>query len=163
MNKRSWLMVIILCLYLGGLYYSSSLPYEEQDIRGSIRKHVNLEEVEKKFSGLQFFYGSKTISIDELGSDAYVEFFVRKGAHVATFAGLTAVLYALLRCWFTPAAAMPWSGFLSLGCAVLDEFHQSFTPNRTGQMLDVILDSTGIILSLLLILIWNSLRRKRLR
>lgn len=73
-----------------------------------------------------------------------------------------------LRAWWM---SLPRAGFLLrgllalLGTAVvasLDEFHQSFLPNRTGIPSDVLLDCCGAVVLLLLFFFVRSLRPRRL-
>ena len=74
---------------------------------------------------------------------------VRKGAHVTEFAVLSALLTGLLwrrkGTWQTDA--MGYVLFLSLLCAVSDEFLQSFT-DRGSSVRDVVLDLCGSILGI---------------
>jgi len=67
---------------------------------------------------------------------------IRKFGHVGEYALLTALWDRALR------AGTDWSGaavagtvlLLSVGTAGLDELHQAWTPDRTGSLLDVVLD-----------------------
>lgn len=43
------------------------------------------------------------------------------------------------------------AGIIAIGVAIADEYHQSFIPNRTASVGDVLLDAVGIGLCLLLI------------
>jgi VanZ family protein len=72
-----------------------------------------------------------------------------------------------LRAWWM---TLPRAGFLLdavlalLGTAMvasLDEFHQSFLPNRTGIPSDVLLDCCGAAVLLLLYFLLRTLRSKR--
>ena len=44
--------------------------------------------------------------------------------------------------------------------AILDEFHQSFSPGRTPKITDVYIDTLGIILGVLLILLITKIYKK---
>jgi TRAP-type uncharacterized transport system fused permease subunit len=143
--------VILVMLLLAGVYYSSSQPYEKQDIRGSIERHLGGGEIEEKLDGLSLTYGGKKINADTVGFGGLVEFFLRKGIHFLTFAILTFLFYRLLRHFHPPNAAIPWSGLLAVLAAALDEWHQTFTPNRTGMVADVILDASGVAVALIIL------------
>lgn len=89
-------------------------------------------------------------------------FLIRKLAHLTEYAVL-ALLAArafissqkdlLRRGW--PAAAF----LLVALCALLDEYHQSFLASRTGTVYDSLLDMTGGLLALAVVLLWRLFRR----
>jgi VanZ family protein len=82
---------------------------------------------------------------------------VRKGAHVTEYAILGLLLWRALR---KPARSdpRPWSwraagggvGLVAL-YAASDEIHQTFVPSRQGSVWDVLIDTTGAVLGLLLL------------
>lgn len=78
---------------------------------------------------------------------------VRKIGHMVEYAILTALwfrtLYAGRGFPFGSSALLALT--ISVAWAITDEVHQSFVPSRTGSVLDVIIDSTGAILCLLLV------------
>ena len=92
-------------------------------------------------------------------------FATRKLAHFSEYA-LLALLAArafststhtwLRRHWLTSALA------LVILYALLDEYHQSFIPARTGSIWDSMIDSAGGVTALLLLALWRS-RRTDLR
>ncbi len=86
---------------------------------------------------------------------------VRKLGHVAVYAILAAfwfrTLYAGRRLPGTQSALAALA--ISVAWAVVDEVHQSFVPSRTGSSLDVILDSTGASLALLVLFTRTSITR----
>lgn len=86
---------------------------------------------------------------------------VRKAAHVTEYAILAALLSRALRrhrrsrssspsCAPDPAAALQAWGLAAL-YAVSDEVHQLFVPTRTGQWQDVVIDSSGALLGLVVL------------
>ncbi len=64
-----------------------------------------------------------------------------KGFHVLEFALLT---WLVLR---ASAGRITVSAVIALGFATLDEFHQTFVPDRGGLITDVMIDSVGIALA----------------
>lgn len=101
--------------------------------------------------------------MEEQGTAGFIEFLLRKAIHFLTFAFLALFWYLVLRHWISFSAALPWSGFLSVMTAVLDEWHQTFTPDRTGAVNDALLDAAGVVTMVMLIgliQIWSR-RRKR--
>ena len=84
---------------------------------------------------------------------ALVHLVARKLGHVAEYAILATLwfrlLYADRRLPSTPSALAALA--ISVVWAIVDEVHQSFVPSRTASALDVILDSTGAALALLVL------------
>ena len=79
---------------------------------------------------------------------AAVQLVVRKCAHLAGYAILSALLLRALRQHFLAARSVAF--VLAALYAVLDELHQSFVPSRTGSFWDVVTDSIGAILGLVI-------------
>ncbi len=82
-----------------------------------------------------------------------IEFLLRKLAHVVAFFGITIALFFLLHqyirnSYVAVAVAFFGSGFIS----VLDEYRQTFVPERYGSIFDVIINMVGVALAVLLIL-----------
>jgi VanZ family protein len=81
---------------------------------------------------------------------------LRKTAHFTEY-GVLAALMA----WAQPGltrgrAALTWLGAALYACT--DEFHQSFVPTRGPAIADVLIDSSGALVALLL---WMLVRRPR--
>ena len=70
---------------------------------------------------------------------------MRKGGHVTEYGVLTALWdRAFRRGTSLRGRSIVWGVLLlSLGTACLDELHQIWTPNRTGSLLDVLLDGAA--------------------
>ena len=77
-----------------------------------------------------------------------VQFLVRKSAHVIVYAALSALWFRALRGsrsgWRSSWALVAL--LVSVLVAISDEFHQSFSPSRTGTSWDVLLDSFAAFL-----------------
>lgn len=78
---------------------------------------------------------------------------VRKMAHMAEYGLLLATIYIPVEINFSIKRNR--KAIYSAGVAVLyaasDEFHQLFVPGRSGKVTDVLIDSVGIIVSLLIL------------
>ena len=92
-----------------------------------------------------------------------VHFFVRKAAHFTEYAILalltaralrTSGLAALRRSWW------PASFVFVAAVALVDEYHQSFLPSRTGTIYDSLLDMTGGAVALTCLALWLAVRRR---
>ncbi|OGS20592.1 MAG: hypothetical protein A2252_00920 [Elusimicrobia bacterium RIFOXYA2_FULL_39_19] len=85
------------------------------------------------------------------------DFFLRKLAHITEFGILFGLIYRALKRstkWYNQhnlSRLLFWSAFLSFIYAVSDEFHQLFIPGRTPAVLDVLIDSTGILIMFVII------------
>jgi len=90
--------------------------------------------------------------------------YIRKTGH---FVGYGTMGLLWLRAWWMTlprAVFVVDAGLALLGTAMvasLDEFHQSFLPNRTGIPSDVLLDCCGAVVLLSLYLLIRMLRSKR--
>jgi len=93
-----------------------------------------------------------------------IHFLIRKSGHFMGYGFLGA---AWLRAWWM---TLPHSHFLEdtflalMGTALvasLDELHQSYLPNRTGSVSDVLLDCCGAIALQLAVYLWLRLFRPR--
>mgnify|MGYP002517111137 CR=1 FL=1 len=98
------------------------------------------------------------------------EFFVRKLAHFSEYALLGISLILPLIVYYSDRFRRKILFLISWGIcaayAVLDEFHQSFSPGRSPQLRDVVIDSCGALAGILLGLLILHLRarlRKRQR
>lgn len=86
-----------------------------------------------------------------------VQFAVRKAGHLGEYAVLAWLLWRLLR-KTSPNEPRPWN-WREAGVAVLlaalyaatDEWHQSFVPSREGSVVDVLLDTCGASLGMLVL------------
>ena len=87
-------------------------------------------------------------------------FLVRKAAHMSEYAVL-AILFGLTireykkEPWLLPALAA------TAAYAATDEFHQLFVPGRSGQLKDVLIDTAGVALGLVLLALILYLKRRR--
>ncbi|MBS1251108.1 MAG: hypothetical protein MAG451_00138 [Anaerolineales bacterium] len=82
----------------------------------------------------------------------------KKGGHVVEYAILAGLLWRALR--HTTQTRYPAiSAFgLTVLYATSDEWHQTFVPGRNGQLLDVLIDSGGTMLSLTILEWWRRSR-----
>jgi VanZ family protein len=74
------------------------------------------------------------------------DFILRKGAHVAEYAVLTALLARAFR-WHLPSLTPAYLLVLVVagGYALSDEWHQTFVPGRVGSLRDVGIDTLGVL------------------
>lgn len=88
-------------------------------------------------------------------------FFIRKLAHFMEYSilgillGLTIPLYPKKMPYFF----MAW--FFGVGVAAIDESIQHFIPGRSGNVMDILLDSSGVLLGVSLIFIYRKIQKIR--
>jgi VanZ family protein len=154
-----WLPVLI---WAGMIFYASSQPYEKQDLRPLISDRVDLSFVENNFSFIRFYYAGDEISIREMGTPSFVEFFIRKSAHFFTYFTLGFLLFRALKFHLLNANNFLFSFMLTAVYASSDEFHQNFTSNRTPHIEDVMLDAVGGLVGIAIALfIYRNFKRRR--
>ena len=154
---RYWLPVLLIA---GGIFYSSSTPYGDQDIRPQLNQLNGIYHFVGQFDFIHFTYAGKEISIEHLGSAGFVEFFIRKLAHFSVFcllAFFTTRLVSVYRHKFFIIGLL-----LTILYAASDEFHQSFTADRTPLIQDVLIDSSGAILgACLFFILYKKFHKKK--
>ncbi|MFC4557540.1 VanZ family protein [Virgibacillus kekensis] len=149
-----WLLPIA---WMGIIYYSSATPYQEQNMKPFLSNTFDLSFLTPWFDWINFTYHHSEVSVAVLGIEGFIEFFVRKGAHVGVFFVLMCLFYlALHKMGMTRLWKKSAIGFvLTVAYAGLDEFHQSFTANRTPYFGDVILDSFGALLAVICLTVFQ--------
>lgn len=82
-----------------------------------------------------------------------IEHIVRKGAHMTEYAILAFLFYVWLCRWnISRRRRLAVAAVMAILYACSDELHQIFVAGRAGQISDVLVDSAGALLALLLIL-----------
>lgn len=136
-------------IIMGILYWSSSMTYQDQSITSSLEVLLKGEPLRKFLSSFEFTYGGQVVSIDHNGYFAFIEFFIRKGAHFFSYFLMGFFWFLGLRKrvrheWLTILLSI----MLSIGYASFDELRQSFNPERTALISDVLLDTAGAIVGI---------------
>lgn len=147
---------------MGVLFISSSQTYEQQSQIGLLTKLFKNEPLKAQLSAISFNYAGQEVSIAVNGYFSFVEFFMRKFAHFATyfiiggsfFLGLSKKIGQL-------AWAGLFAGLSATGYAGMDEFHQMLTGGRTPLFQDVMLDSCGALAAILFCCLVIGIKKKR--
>ncbi|WP_456277496.1 VanZ family protein [Bacillus sp. AK128] len=156
-----WIPVIMIA---GIIFWFSSQPYQEQDVKPFLTDFINEEWVETGFHWIEFDYAGYLVSVKHLGAASFIEFFIRKGAHFGIFFLLgfftiRATLQTFLK--NRVMTSLITSGLFVFLYGVQDELHQHFTGDRTPLIHDVIIDTVGGIVGILMYLVLYN-RKKRL-
>lgn len=81
-----------------------------------------------------------------------LEFILRKTAHIVLFFFISLALFLVIRQYFkNPWVATGVTFIAGTLVAVLDEYHQSFVPYRSGNIVDVAIDMIGVSAGIFLI------------
>ncbi len=144
MKKITWSGYVVFTVLLI-LFISSSMPYQAQSIKPGLSRYIPLGFVDH-LRFISFSYHGE-VSVAALGRSGFIEFFIRKAAHVSTFLVLGIGLIDLTR-RLTPGLAVLFAYSLAITIAVFDEFHQILTGDRTGLVQDVLLDGTGALIGI---------------
>lgn len=155
-----WLLPVA---WMGLIFLFSATPYERQDLKPALTDRFDLSVVEPFVDRVNFTYHNSEISVASLGIESFVEFFIRKGAHVFVFFTLTLLfIYAFKKTTnLNFQLLLLFSYLFSVLYAGFDEWHQSLTPNRTPYIGDVFLDSVGSLFAVVVVVTVAFLRKRR--
>lgn len=104
------------------------------------------------WAGLIFFLSSQpTLPIPA----GFIGEIISKISHFVAFFVLNFLLYYAFLMHHNKKRSLHLAIFLSLVFAILDEFHQSFVPGRTADILDLLTDAGGIFTLGALIVFWK--------
>ncbi|WP_067727084.1 VanZ family protein [Oceanobacillus damuensis] len=158
---RKFIVWLLPIGWMSIIFYSSATPYEEQDIKPFLGTIVDFSFLEPFVDWISFTYNQSIVSVEELGIHGFIEFFIRKGAHIAVFFLLTCFFCFAFRktTMIRERMIFIFSFVLTVIYAVLDELHQGITPNRTPYAGDVLLDSFGAFIAVICMILLNRYRK----
>ncbi|MBM7649274.1 VanZ family protein [Bacillus ectoiniformans] len=155
--------LLLLLGVAGVIFMFSSQTYEEQSLVPLLQKLLPGEPLAGVLSQVEVSYWGKLISVETKGYYYFIEFFIRKFAHVFLFGCLAVALFRVVVYW-RPRRITLAIGIALIGTglyAAFDEFHQLLTGGRTPLVNDVFLDFIGAALALVLYVPVYLIRRKR--
>jgi VanZ family protein len=142
---KYWLPVLMM---IGAMYYFSTDVLSGENTRSVI---------EDILGWLGYTVSERTARILNYG--------VRKAAHFIEYALLAGLLFRAFRADSIIRWRFRWALYSFLLCAMwslADEYHQTFTQDRTGSIRDSILDSAGALFMLVMIRMFYRKREARL-
>ncbi|GIP51630.1 VanZ family protein [Paenibacillus vini] len=161
MNFRKLLKWIPTLAIMILLFALSAQSYEEQNLQPEIERKVTHTSASEWLDGISFTYAGREISAESLGTAGFIEFFIRKGAHFSVY-GLLGLFVAFALNSGRRGRDFGWTVVISFLYACSDELHQTFMPDRTGLVEDVMLDTTGAAFgALVMLLIWRIVERRK--
>jgi VanZ family protein len=155
-SKLVFLLFVLLWMTL--IFIFSSQPYESQDMKPWLQSVLSFERIPRYLYHIHLNYGGHIISIKSLGLTGFLEFFIRKSAHVTEYAVLGILIFQSLRVIFPRVWGISLISIsLCYLYAITDEYHQSFIVDRTPLFADVLLDTGGATAGILIFSILSKL------
>ena len=135
MQKKTVLRIIILALILIWMITIFNFSNQNGDESSNLSREI----------------ASKIVQESEVDK---VEPYIRKIAHLSEYA-IGGVLFLLLFLTynFSDIKRMIFSLLLGVEYAAIDEIHQTFVDGRSGQIVDVFIDSIGIALGICILML----------
>lgn len=139
-------IVILLCLFwMGFIFYMSSnngeISHQESN------KIVNLIENKTKNEN---FEANKSIVKEQQVKEKRLDYLVRKNAHAFMYMVLALLVSSVFFMYNKRGKnTIVYILFICLFYAVTDEFHQSFVPERTSAVSDVLVDLGGALIGVM--------------
>lgn len=133
--KRVFSIVFLLAV-MAFIFYMSA-----QDAARSFSYNVELVKLLKIRCGIDLY---------SLFDRDYIDILVRKFGHFFEFSTLSIALYSVLSAFRIRRVTIMTFSFC-IAAAAADEFHQLYVIGRSGRMIDVIIDSLGIMMTISII------------
>lgn len=150
MKKNKWWLVLTF-IWLILIYGMTEMPYfTGESTSSAIEKTIDKTETIKK----KIVKTEDTAPFISQQADPrvihHLNVFFRKSAHIIVFGVLAILIYqSLKRSSYSYLIAL----LLTFLYAIFDEWHQSFVPERTSAFKDVLFDTFGACIALLLLYI----------
>ncbi|USK84902.1 VanZ family protein [Peribacillus asahii] len=155
------LFIVFLALWVLLIFFFSSQSYSEQNLTPYLTILLGDSNLDKIFSSIQFTYAGREISVANLGIVHFIEFFIRKAAHLFVFFVLGSLTWLVsTRIWKSKRIAAIVAAFFVFLYACLDEIHQRYTNGRSPLVEDVLLDTCGGILGIVTCIIIFRMKKK---
>lgn len=153
-----WL--VLSCCWIVLIFVKSAQTYAEQDIRPLLAEWLPIDILNRWIPHVEFYYDGGLVTWTKPYD--FIEFFIRKGGHVTEYAILCFLcVMTLLTKPFKMLPALVMGAVFSVLYAASDEWHQSFVPGRTGHAIDVMVDSIGVVVAVIVLLLGKLLFGKR--
>ncbi|MER2105737.1 MAG: VanZ family protein [Solibacillus sp.] len=153
-------IIIILVLALCAVILMSNTTYEQQSITPELRYLLKNEPFKVFLSQFELTFWGSVVSVETWGYYKFVELLIRKATHFLGYGLIGVILWIFYRKlqWRFPS-------LLAIGSiaiiASLDEYRQTFIPDRTGAVEDVVIDICGAITLISIAKLLNYFRKRR--
>lgn len=148
MRKKIFLTLAI--LWMGIIFYMSNQPANISTVQS--------DGVINILSGVPVLGGV----MDVLISNGTASFIIRKSAHMLSYGLLSVLLYMSIYDNYKSINKTSIISFIiTFLYACSDEFHQTFVTGRSGEFRDVLVDSTGAIIFLFIVILITTFIKKK--
>jgi VanZ family protein len=159
-RMRFVLFFVLSLLWMAVIYWKSSEPYQVQDVKPLLHTAISESRLLSLLPHIEFTYDGDFVTYHN--PYAMFEFFIRKCGHVTEYLILTLFVRQTV-------ASTTWSNGVSWLLSVLipvlyactDEYHQTFVVGRTGHLIDVGVDTIGIVIALVLTWLVGAMIKRR--
>ena len=156
MKGKRWLYWLPAVSWMVFIFLLSAQPYTKQDLRPLLKENIPQSFVKEHLGDVKVKYAGNEISIDTKGVPGFLEFFLRKGAHIFVFMILAMTIqWAIQRTMRIGLRKLFYCLCLDYSLCVSDEWHQYFTPNRSSKVEDIWIDMVGIFIGIMIMFIIN--------
>lgn len=141
MKKKKIITIILIIAWMTLVFYlSNQIADDSSKLSGGITRTI-----------LNFFHILEGKTLEQQSA---IEIVVRKLAHfsIYTLGGILILLHVNLY-KIKPNKKVIISWLIGTAYAITDEIHQLFIPGRSGEIRDVCIDSLGVIIGIMIILI----------
>ncbi len=159
-RRYRWLLLAL--VVIATLFVSSSMTYQQQTSVPFLERYLPNQPFKQALSAISFSYAGDVVSVAHSGYFAFVEFFMRKAAHVGTYFLIGVFASLGLREFVKPTWLRSVLVILSTcGLAAMDEFHQMLTGDRQPTFDDVMLDTCAATVAVVLVLLVSWLKHRK--
>ncbi|MEW9698429.1 VanZ family protein [Paenibacillus sp. SI8] len=158
-TTRYYVLLAAALLWMAVIFFKSAESYQQQSLRPLLSSWFHGMELTNSIPHWEFAYDHDLVSWqDPIG---LIEFFIRKAGHVSEYA-ILALLWCLtlLAKPMRVVMALVTSFIISVLYAITDEWHQTFVSGRTGHAVDVAIDTIGMVLAIIIVLLGLFIRSK---
>src|SRR5690625_4246279 len=161
--KRIILYWAIPFLWIGVIFLFSSQSASDQDVKPFLENFSFVEKLEPFLSKIHFTYYGVERNVEAMGLEHFVEFLIRKLSHFGVYFILAVLVFFAVQKTLksTLNINMLFSFYIVILFAIMDEWNQAFTPERTPYYFDVVIDGFGGLMGILFsVLILLFIKRK---
>ena len=153
--KKNILRIILILLLLGTFYIIFGFSSQDGEKSGSLSRRIT-EKIVPLIPQIQ-----KENEIEKENIMNTMESIIRKMAHFSIYTAVGLLLMALVSTYNIKEKNRL---IISLTTGIIystsDEIHQSFVPGRSPMITDIVIDTMGVILGILLIILGKKIIKK---
>jgi VanZ family protein len=148
-TKRWWVFITI--MWAGLIYMMTEMPYfNGESTSTAIKKTIDTtEHIQQKV--IRDKQEPAVLQPADPSTIHLLNYYFRKSAHILVFGILAVLIY---KCVEPRRLSYLLALLLTFSYALFDEWHQSFVPGRTSAFKDVLFDTAGASMGLLLLYIF---------